>query len=513
MVNIVLNDDSNVYPWFKDGKDYVRGVAFIEGKMLCDYELLSEIRKIVFDENYSNLKNLDGFYVGIITIEGSTFIVSDKIRSFPIFYSLNNDTPLLCENLSTLSDYVTLNREMIEDFEGELSAFPLNHTIMKNVFQTRAHSVLKYSDSGFSIIDYSPIATYTNDTHPANESELWSAYESSFNQMLKYTGAKQLVIPLSGGCDSRIILQTLSRIGYKNIITYTYGRKSSKEVQIARRLASDFGVKWIFIEYNNKRWRKLVSEGILEKYCLANRQGGAVPHVQDLLAVYELKKRHLVDDDAVFLPGHGGGVVDGGDLPLSKFFECKSYSGEYIGHVLFSRVFRSIPDSRYEELKTKGYLDSCSDQSDRVSALNHYFDKYICDRPSKYIGNSVRVFEFFGYEWYMPLWSNELLEYWSTVPIDDKADKRFMLQCLYSEVPTDHGVSFARKAIHKIPTFNPFRSFLRMIKAVKYYFTSPNAIEGCFSFKQYLDELLRQHGSFSIVHLILQYYVRVLQQQ
>ena len=508
--NIILNMKSKAFPWWNDGNDYVRGVAYIEGELVSRPLLLDYMRRIVVNGSFAELTNIDGFYNGIISVDDKVYLISDKMRSFPLFFSINQKGATIAENLTEFTLKSSTNLKMLDDFNGELSSFPLYETILDNVFQTQAHSVIKISQNDFASFFYHPVSSYSEHTHTSTEDDFWRANENAIIKMQKYTKDRQLVVPLSGGCDSRIILQAVLKLGFKKIITYTYGRKSSPEVHIARKLSSEFHVKWIYIEYNNKKWRELVETGILKDFCLTDRQGGGVPHVQDLLAVYELKTNHLIDDDAVFLPGHGGGVVDGGDLPLSRFRADHEYSGDYIGRVLFSRVFRSIPESRYGEFIGKGYIGRCSDQPNRALALNYYFEKYITDRPSKYIGNSVRVFEFFGYEWYLPLWDNDLIAYWATVPFEGREDKKFMLKCLYSDVPTDHNVSFARRLVHKLPPFNPLRSVLRQFKAIKYYFASPNAIEGCFSLKSYIHTISRQHGSFSIVHMILQYYVDML---
>ena len=509
--NIILNMGSEVFPWWNDGNDYVRGVAYIGEELVSRPLLLDCLRKIVVNGSFAELTNIDGFYCGIITIGDKVYLISDKLRSFPLFFSFNQARAIIAENLTEFTSNSSINLKMLDDFDGELSSFPLYETILGNVFQTQAHSVIEISQNDFTSIAYHPVSSYSENTHPSTEDDFWRANEKAIIKMQKYTRDRQLVVPLSGGGDSRIILQALLKLGFKKIITYTYGRKSSPEVHIAWKLSSEFHVKWIYIEYNNRKWRELVEAGILKDFCLADRQGGGVPHVQDLLAVHELKRNHLIDDDAIFLPGHGGGVVDGGDLPLSRFRDDYEYSGDYIGRVLFSRVFRSIPESRYGEFIGKGYIGGCSDQPNRASALNHYFEKYITDRPSKYIGNSVRVFEFFGYEWYLPLWDNDLIKYWSTVPFEDREKKKFMLNCLYTEVPTDHNVSAARRLVHKLPPFNPFRSLLRQLKAIKYYYASSNAIEGCFPLKKYLYTVYKQHGSFSIVHMVLQYYEDLLE--
>lgn len=38
------------------------------------------------------------------------------------------------------------------------------------------------------------------------------------------------------------------------------------------------------------------------------------------------------------------------------------------------------------------------------------------ERQSKFIANSVKCYEYFGFEWRIPLWDNEIADYWMRVP-------------------------------------------------------------------------------------------------
>ncbi|WP_269848621.1 asparagine synthase-related protein [Methanosarcina horonobensis] len=50
-----------------------------------------------------------------------------------------------------------------------------------------------------------------------------------------------------------------------------------------------------------------------------------------------------------------------------------------------------------------------------------YFDSN--ERQAKFIINSVRVYEFFGYEWRIPLWDAELMEFFLRVPIEHRINR------------------------------------------------------------------------------------------
>jgi hypothetical protein len=53
------------------------------------------------------------------------------------------------------------------------------------------------------------------------------------------------------------------------------------------------------------------------------------------------------------------------------------------------------------------------------------FESWECaERHTKFIINSVRAYEFWGYEWWLPLWDTELMELWCRTPFKCRLDKR-----------------------------------------------------------------------------------------
>jgi asparagine synthase (glutamine-hydrolysing) len=40
------------------------------------------------------------------------------------------------------------------------------------------------------------------------------------------------------------------------------------------------------------------------------------------------------------------------------------------------------------------------------------------ERQAKFICNSVRVYEFYGYDWWLPLWDTEFMKFWEHVPLE-----------------------------------------------------------------------------------------------
>lgn len=54
------------------------------------------------------------------------------------------------------------------------------------------------------------------------------------------------------------------------------------------------------------------------------------------------------------------------------------------------------------------------------------------ERQAKFIVNSCRVYEFWGYDWRIPLWNNEMMDFWARVPLGLRVGKRLYDGFLFS---------------------------------------------------------------------------------
>jgi asparagine synthase (glutamine-hydrolysing) len=55
-----------------------------------------------------------------------------------------------------------------------------------------------------------------------------------------------------------------------------------------------------------------------------------------------------------------------------------------------------------------------------------YFDRWAWENEkAKFMVNSVRVYEFWGYRWWLPLWDLEFVRFWRSLPYHLRFEKRF----------------------------------------------------------------------------------------
>ncbi|MBD3843874.1 MAG: asparagine synthase, partial [Campylobacterales bacterium] len=297
------------------------------------------------------------------------------------------------------------------------------------------------------------------------------------NRLIASAKGKTLVIPLSGGYDSRLILALLVKHGYKNIICFTYGVKTSYEINIAKKVSEKLNVKIEVIEYNNKFIDEQLNKEEFYSYVKYGANFISLSHIQDLLAVKYLKLNNLIHEDAIFVPGHSGDI----------------FAGTHISANLNEKSLKEIVVS---EIKKKHFTlqPNCSNN------VNYYHQDCFGfsnmeawswkERQSKFIVNSIRVYEYYGYTARLPLWDKELATFFKSVPYDYKNRNRFIEyrieKNLYDAVAflifKEQGVAiqklekftFVRKAFSKLKRLalgqhDPINNFDYLINKLKYY--------------------------------------------
>ncbi|MGF3495975.1 MAG: asparagine synthase-related protein, partial [Methanothrix sp.] len=122
------------------------------------------------------------------------------------------------------------------------------------------------------------------------------------------------------------------------------------------------------------------------------------------------------------------------------------------------------------------------------------------ERQAKFIINSVRIYEFWGYSWWLPFWDNEFMDFWSKVPIDMKINQKIYkkyVKKLFNElsntsVDTSHEnkMSFLLKPASSILKRTPFltiaRNIYRRYKLFNEYENNPFAFYGAIGKERFV---------------------------
>jgi asparagine synthase (glutamine-hydrolysing) len=160
--------------------------------------------------------------------------------------------------------------------------------------------------------------------------------------------------------------------------------------------------------------------------------------VQEIYEIFLLKKSGLVDDNSIIVNGSCGDFISGGHVKAmsnsenfvkgvnnicwDKFLE-KHYS-------LWGSLRGSLNDKSIISELNKLLLKRIGDYDKPHYSIMEYCE--FIGRQSKIVMGQQRTYEYFGYDWRMPLWSNEMLSFWEGVPYKYKINQYLYFKTLNS---------------------------------------------------------------------------------
>lgn len=412
----------------------IKGDIFYKNRLLNIEEVIDVLSSLFINGRFNNqdlvdfLEDCNGNFAIIIDTPIKSICIVDRVRSIPLFYAK-------CDNYVIISDDCNYIKNKINNKFSEVSAVEFlltgyvtgRETLIDGINQIQAGEVLIYFKNINLLETFCYHRYLYKDYFDLSEEELLLRLDAIFVKVFKRLiestvgKGKQIVIPLSGGLDSRIIAVLLKKLGIENVICFSYGRKNSFEVKISRQVAKALGYEWHFIEYTNKKWYKCYHSTEMKCYERYSSNLVSSPHKQDFLAIKELKEKGDLTKNSVFIPGHSGDMIAGSHIPVN-YNDFQDYNFELFLKDNLKKHYLLWNWDNNEKLKQifKAKINNCIrdiDICDNESCANaiELFD--LKERQSKFIINSVRAYEFMGYEWRIPLWDLELIDFFTRIPI------------------------------------------------------------------------------------------------
>lgn len=232
--------------------------------------------------------------------------------------------------------------------------------------------------------------------------------ERAFERAAESVRGCPVVVPLSGGMDSRLVAALFARAGRTDALCFTYGRRSFFEARASRRVAEALGLRWAFVPYSYRAWHRWAATDEFARFRRRAAGLAAIEHEQDWPAVRALRQRELVPEGAVFVPGHAGDFLGGSHLAAPEPDPVAAVRARY-----------------YTEWPARGLspdLDAALDArivAETAGAEGHRALLRFGwqERQAKMIANSVRVYEGHGCGWRLPFWADaDVLDFWGRVP-------------------------------------------------------------------------------------------------
>jgi asparagine synthase (glutamine-hydrolysing) len=437
------------YPWreikLRGAECYLKGNVFFENKLLSPEKLAELIFASICKTGQSKEKELGDFlgklngeFAFIAETKDIIFCTADKTRSIPLFYMKTKNSFIVSDSAYSLKDISNqhLNEKNAAEFmvAGYVTG---NETLFDDIKQVRNGEFLIYQKNDKCLNSHSYFKFLRRDYYEVPEDRLLEmldqAFVHAFSRLVESTSkqGKKLVVPLSGGLDSRIIVAMLKRLGVNDVICVSYGRKGCREAKISKHVAEVLGYEWIFIESTAKKWREDYNSKEADLFRILAGNFSSLPHMQDFPAVKELKTQGKIPENSVFVPGHTG---YGTHIPSTTSFDYEAYLEASLKKHYNLWPYGQELENLFKQRISKATSGLEIKDNETFANAIEYFDSN--ERQPKFIYNSVRVYEFFGYEWRIPLCDTELIEFFLRVPVEHRINcnlyKKYARDCLFS---------------------------------------------------------------------------------
>lgn len=411
MKNKLILVNQNPSDWVSHNCVFVKGYAFDEqGSYLEGESLACTFTGL---ENLEQVKNivcrLNGLFVVIIKNGTGFILATDITRTYPIFYYKSEDGWVVSDDANSIKEKfgLTIDKNLSEEFlfAGYMTE---DKTLVKDLYQVRAHELVAIDESvkaepyfsyETNAVEYKSLTKY--------QEIVLSCYDRVGDRLIKALKGRTAVLPLSGGYDSRLVLSLLKEKNYKKIICFSYGTKSSYEVSIAKDVAKAMGVRFLIIEYSRKFIIDNLKKKIIIDYEKYAGNLSSLPHVQDFLSVSYLKNNKLIPIDSVFVPGIAGDIFAGTQIPESSNYKMTNQE-------INTQIIQKYLNFNKDDFKSKLNINS---DFYGYSAIESFCVK---EKVPKFVANSVRAYEFLGFNFLLPLMDKELLTLFKYVPLELK---------------------------------------------------------------------------------------------
>ena len=250
-------------------------------------------------ENADFPKNITGQYNIIHIKDNQIYIVSDFISMKPLYYHFGHEI-FISNNIYTFLEYnfeidsIALFQSMIPPLSTPLNS----RTLVKSVLSLRGGEYLSYDcETKLSnlIID-----SMDMNNQSINDDEVVQIIEMLKNNADIYSDIfKKIVLPISGGVDSRITLSSFKKTD-ANFQLLSYGEEDYIDNKIAKKLAEFAGFSHFNVSFKNHLFPTV------EEYESLIKNGGQFFVGAWFSVLRALKKNKIYNDNVVIL----GDVLD-----------------------------------------------------------------------------------------------------------------------------------------------------------------------------------------------------------
>ena len=398
------------------------------------------------------LRRLDGHFALCIATSAGVLAAVDRVRSIPLAYACDGQCLVIDDQASRMRRRLGLG---VEDIDPDaalafaMSGFTIGRaTLYKGLSQLLPGEFL-LSDAtrgARSVHRYGLYRPWRVEPRSRELllAELTDVTLGILEKLVRSADGRQILVPLSAGMDSRLIVSGLAHLGHRNVRCFSYGAKGNYEAAAAKRIADHLGYEWTFVPFTHRFARAAFVSDLHQEYHDFTDNAAATPVEHDFLALLRMSNAEWVDKDAILVNGQTGDYITGAHIPPALSKPTLPNVREERDTVVFDALvakhyglwpalrtpanLRRVKSMLWNELEDAG---APFDDPDTSFALYEFSE--FQNRQCKYVVAGQRAYEFFGYDWRLPLWDNDYLDFWERAPLSAKVDRNLFREMLEKE--------------------------------------------------------------------------------
>lgn len=431
--------------WTAVGSAAARGRAFDGDRLLDAASVAARFEDAVegsdgepIDRVADTAAELEGFFAAVVADGPTAYLVADGARSVPLYHA--TDGSLVSDRGQVVADAVGRSRDPVTESEFLLTRYVAGgDTVWERVSSTTPGAVRRVAPDGVVRRRYRSHWPHPGGD-PGDLDALRTGFETALDRLQRVADGRPVVVPLSGGYDSRLLAAGLVDRGHE-VVGFTFGRSGHPDVELSREVADRLGIDWEFVPYTLAEWAEWYHGFAGRRYREAAFGGDALPFLAEWPAVHRLVSEGRVPATALFCPGHtvatpgerlprfdAGSAASGGDgdaadavVPSVEALVEYVLKTHYSLWEWDSDAFRAAAADRIR----RGLLGDRPPEavSDPETAAAAYERWEWTGRMSTFTSGDLRVYDDAGVDWWLPLWDPAYVTAWSRLPAASRRGK------------------------------------------------------------------------------------------
>jgi hypothetical protein len=200
------------------------------------------------EENVADvLLNIEGQYVAYISFPHTSYIFCDRLAMEPFYYEIESHQVLVYGQILDGRAF-TLNQNAAKNFLI-FRYIPSGQTLFEGIQQIMPGQILRIDHYTGQVdhlfVNVFPPVEQSQMEMPDAREQFHTLFRQSIEKRVAHLSSTEpILLPLSGGYDSRLILAFLLEIVPANrILSYTFGQQGTYDFKIGKKIAKKFGIR------------------------------------------------------------------------------------------------------------------------------------------------------------------------------------------------------------------------------------------------------------------------------